>query len=163
VQFFLIVQIYYVITCNVTKRHLVFESVMQSRKSDRRFCKKSVVYVGVEKIRCRCRNRKICSTQTLIFPKIIQINATSISYSSSSSFSSRSCPWGLRGSNSRLRAATHHGLPPPSTFRLVEAPTGSIQDPQCSLRSVFVVVLPAFSLLLSQVKLVWEAFPEAFC
>jgi len=28
--------------------------------------------------------------------------------------------------------------------------------------SVFVVVLLAFSLLLSQVKLVWEAFPETF-
>jgi len=58
---------------------------------------------------------------------------------------------------------THHGPPPLSTFRLVEAPSGSIQDPQCSLPSVFVVVKPAFSLLLSQVKLVWEAFPEAFC
>jgi len=44
------------------------------------------------------------------------------------------------------------------TFRLVEAPSGSIQDPQCSLSSVFVVVPTVFSLLLSQVKLVWEAF-----
>jgi len=49
------------------------------------------------------------------------------------------------------------------TFRLVEVPSGSIQDPQRSLPSVFVVVQPAFFLLLSQVKLVWEAFPEAFC
>jgi len=56
--------------------------------------------------------------------------------------------------------------------RLIEAPSGSIQDPQCSLPIMFVVVPLAISLLLSQVKLiwevsqvklVWEAFPEAFC
>jgi len=59
----------------------------------------------------------------------------------------------------RSRATGHH----PPTFRLVEAPSGSIMDPQCSLASVFVVVPPTFSLFLSQVKLVWETFSEAFC
>jgi len=36
--------------------------------------------------------------------------------------------------------ATHHSPPPPPTFHLVEVPTGSIQDPQSSLPSEFVVI-----------------------
>jgi len=69
----------------------------------------------------------------------------------------------VAGAAAPNKTATHHGPPPLPTFRLVEVPSGSILDPQCSLPIVFVVVPLPFSLLLSQVKLFWEAFPEAFC
>jgi len=42
----------------------------------------------------------------------------------------------------------------PPTFRLIVAPGDSILDPPCILPSVFVIVQLAFSVLLSQVKLV---------
>jgi len=69
----------------------------------------------------------------------------------------------VAGEAAQAWAATHNGPPPRPTFRLGEAPVNSVLNPQCSLASVFVVVPPAFSVLLSQVKLVWEAFPDAFC
>jgi len=60
-------------------------------------------------------------------------------------------------------AITHPGPPPTSTFRLVKA--------QAISSNTLKIFFPAssqsshwhFPFLLSQVKLVWEAFPEAFC
>jgi len=43
---------------------------------------------------------------------------------------------GCGGSSSRLSRHTS-GPPPLLTFRLVESPSGSIQDPQCSLKTSF--------------------------
>jgi len=85
----------------------------------------------------------------------------------SSSFSIRSCPWWLRGQQLKIDSphitVCHYRQHYRQHSHFVEASSGSILDPQCSLASVFMVVPPAFSLLLSQVKLFWKVFPEAFC
>jgi len=60
--------------------------------------------------------------------------------------------------------AAHHGPPPLPTFYLAEDPSASIQNPLCSLPSVFVVVVvpPAFSLSLSQENLFGKPFLRRF-